>query len=82
VCHSHVSSFLGDFLSNTAHLTYSPSKAKDGDMVSVYSVDPIAQNPTVSLSVPRMVLIAILSGGDYDKVMFPFLLLSRRCKLI
>jgi len=64
---------LVDLSSNTAHLTYSPSKAKDGDMISVYSADSIAQNPAMALSVPQMVLIAILSRGNYDKITSSFL---------
>jgi len=78
----HVSFFfLVDLSLNTAHFIYSPSKAKDGDMISVYSTDPIAQNPAVALSVPWMVLIAILSGGDYDKVTSSFLPPSHKSEL-
>jgi hypothetical protein len=45
------------------------SKLKEaGDKVTVFNSDSIKSNPRVSLGREGLFLMAILCGGDYDKV--------------
>ncbi|KAF5385881.1 hypothetical protein D9615_002450 [Tricholomella constricta] len=52
------------FLFGATHVFRIPNISKDGDLVSIYTLDTIQSS--LSLSTSKMVLIAILSGGDYD----------------
>jgi holliday junction resolvase GEN1/YEN1 len=46
----------------------SPDVKKDGDNVNIYTLDAIQNTPGVSLTRGGMMLIALLSGGDYNEV--------------
>jgi hypothetical protein len=46
-----------------------PNTKANGDDVSVYRRDTIANMEQISLTQGRMILIALLSGGDYSKVL-------------
>ena len=46
----------------------SPNVKKDKDRVQLYTADAVARHGDVSLTAGGMVLVAVLSGGDYSKV--------------
>ena len=46
----------------------SPDVKRDGDNVKVYTSEAVQNTPGVSLTRGGMMLIALLSGGDYDEV--------------
>lgn len=50
----------------------SPKKKDDHHNVTVYTAENIFVTPTVSLTRGGLLLIALLSGGDYDEVRFSF----------
>lgn len=45
-----------------------PQKKTDGNSVKIYSLENIFITPSVSLTQGGLLLVALLSGGDYDKV--------------
>lgn len=50
---------------------FSRSNIKEaGDQVTVFNSEAIETNPLVSLSREALFFMAILCGGDYDKVSF------------
>ena len=46
----------------------SPSVHLDKDSVDVYTMDAIKRHPSVSLTHPDLLLMAVLRGGDYAEV--------------
>jgi Holliday junction resolvase YEN1 len=48
---------------------YSPQKKADGNNVTVYSSEKLFINPSISLTRGGILLIALLAGGDYHKVL-------------
>jgi hypothetical protein len=42
--------------------------AKEGSEISIYTADQIQSTPSVSLTHGGILLIALLSGGDFDQV--------------
>jgi Holliday junction resolvase YEN1 len=55
-------------LPTNIRLIDSPDAKRDGDNVKVYTSEAIQNTPGVSLTRGGMMLIALLSGGDYDEV--------------
>ena len=50
------------------HVFYRNNVKEAGDKVTVFNSDTIKTNPRVSLGREGLFLMAILCGGDYDKV--------------
>jgi hypothetical protein len=50
------------------HSGQSPDYKKDGDHIMIYALQAIAGTVDISLQWGGMILIALLSGGNYNKV--------------
>jgi len=63
--HSQVSHSLGERGSHLS-LFLSPNVKEDGDHIDIYTANAIQSHAKVCLTCGGMLLIALLSGGDYD----------------
>ncbi|KAJ7798867.1 PIN domain-like protein [Mycena olivaceomarginata] len=55
------------FLFGAPRVIYVPNKKTDGENITLYSLENIFITPSVSLTRGGLLLVALLSGGDYDE---------------
>lgn len=51
------------------------TKGKKSELVDIYSSTAIENSPNIAMTRGGILLVAVLCGGDYDSVRFPFLIL-------
>ena len=74
LCYPYVSlSALNVIFEISDDSTIRPNIKEAGDNIFIYTSDALQLHPKISLTHEGLFLLAILNGGDYDKVSFLFI---------